>query len=370
MAIAAARRHPGFFNAWGQAYPRAAVTALIVLFVSAGAYTTVQTRNYLTVLWRIANCDWRAPGKNFAMDGCAYVISDFYRNSLLLLDIDPRVTKAAREADVILTGNSTAFTTFTTKTFDNQIELFFRKKGLKLFIVAAEGSGFRFRSMIYDKQQLRPKIAIPSLDDLAADALQDSNRELVFNPDQFIIPFHLTRFAIELQHAICTLNDPASDRNPRLRRVLSWLPGKSIEALRAFYCHGTYIATWKNLDNGIAPVSLPKKETNRIQLVEKPESDMREFPMYWRRAQMMISSRTLAELCLLLHLVPSGHRSYDSLREVAKRLGNPFVFPDVKPEKNWWLYDGSHMYDDTAERWTAEFLAQLEPQIDKCLAGK
>ena len=61
MAIAAARRHPGFFNAWGQAYPRAAVTALIVLFVSAGAYTTVDS---------VATASPRSPSFDDYSDAC------------------------------------------------------------------------------------------------------------------------------------------------------------------------------------------------------------------------------------------------------------------------------------------------------------
>jgi hypothetical protein len=338
------------------------------VFLAAGFYTTYRTENYLTILWRIAKCDWRPPGKNFAMEACSYVLPDLYRNGMLLLDVDPRVTRAARNADVILTGNSTAFTTFTTKTFDNQIEFFFRKKGLKIFIVAAEGSGFRFRKLIFDKLKLHPKIMILNLDDLILDALHDWNRELVFNPDQFIIPFRLARLAVDFQFTVCSQGDAAADdRIPWLRRLLSWLPSGDLQALQDFYCHGTRKAAWKNLDNGAAPVDWEKKPTRHMQLTELPVSDIGYFELYWRRARTVMSTPTVSESCLILHIVPSLHRSYDAFRAVAVKLGRPFVFPELRPEKNWWMYDGSHMYDESAERWTAEFLTLLEPHIDHCL---
>jgi hypothetical protein len=369
MSLAAAPPHRGILNRWTRHWPGIALAVLVIAFLSASVYTTYRTGNYLAVLWHIARCDWRPPGKNFAMEACSYALPNFYRNGLLLLDIDPRVTRAAREADVLLTGNSTAFTTFTTKTFDNQIELFFRKKGLKIFIVATEGSGFRFRKLIFDRLQLRPRIMILNIDDLLYDALQDWNRELVFNPDQFIIPFHLARLAVDFQFTVCSAGDAtAEDRIPGLRRVLSWLSSGGLRALQRFYCHGQTRPLWKNLDNGAGPVWWDKKPTRHMQLTEAPVSDRGNFDLYWRRAVTVLASPTVRDSCLILHIVPSLHRSYDALRAVAAKMGRPFVFPELTPEKNWWMYDGSHMYDDSAERWTAEFLELLEPHIDRCLA--
>ena len=377
MGLISAPPHRGFFNSWTRAHAVAALVPILAVFVATAAYTTYKTNNYLAIFWRIAHCDWRPPGKNFVMVYCRKVVGGrtqeevipyLYRNGALLFDIDPRLTAAARRADVILTGNSTAFATFATKIFDNQIEHFFRKKGLRIFIVAAEGSGFRLRKIIFDKLQLRPKITIPTLDDLQVDVLQDWNRDLVFSPDQFVVPFRAVRLAIELQYTICTMaDDSAEGRNPLLRSMLSWLP---VKALQAIYCNGNYKTYWRNLDTGLEPIYWEKRETLHQQILESPDSSMVYFDMYWRRAKMMMSSPTLSKSCLIFHLIPSSYRSYDGLAEVAKRLGKPFVFPEIKAEKNWWMFDGSHMDDDLAERWTAEFLTLLEPHIDTCLAGK
>jgi hypothetical protein len=46
------------------------------------------------------------------------------------------------------------------------------------------------------------------------------------------------------------------------------------------------------------------------------------------------------------------------------------VFPDIGPEKGYYVYDGSHMDDDSAERWTKEFIRLLDPHINECLARR
>lgn len=132
-------------------YASSIIFFLILVFLFVGAITAYLSNGYLSPLWRIAECNWKPPGENYVMAECDPIISPFYRLGSLYLDVDPKLTAALRKADVVITGNSRTLYTFAVNLRNNPIEEYFRKKNLKAFIVAEEGSGFRFRKMVLEK---------------------------------------------------------------------------------------------------------------------------------------------------------------------------------------------------------------------------
>jgi len=91
--------------------------------------------------------------------------------------------------------------------------------------------------------------------------------------------------------------------------------------------------------------------------------------LYWRNARTMLSSDTWRDTCIIFYMVPGvGGEGAGVMREVAQRSGRPYIYPDIDASKNYFSYDGSHMDVDTSERWTKEFLAELGPKLDACLA--
>jgi hypothetical protein len=49
---------------------------------------------------------------------------------------------------------------------------------------------------------------------------------------------------------------------------------------------------------------------------------------------------------------------------MATAMNAPFVFPAVH---NLYSFDGSHLWPESSERWSAEFVKKADPYIDRCL---
>jgi hypothetical protein len=332
-------------------------------FVATGAYVTVKSQNYITAVWRIARCDWHPPGPQFVMVSCASVIPEFYRTGALYLDVEPRLTKALRDADVIVTGNSTTIETFAVHAQDNLMDRYFRDKGLKFFIMAEEGSGFRYRKMILEKLGIHPRTALIDTDDVGADLLQDSNKEVIFNEDRFRWPFTVFHLAIVLQHNVCVRWNQDSLKT-FIGSQRSW---RVVAAFKNFYCNGNIPASWRNVETGAYILAYKREPTKRMQLIDRPDTRMATIELFRRRAKMMLGSESLRHSCIIFYEVASPAGMPEVGRTIAREAHRPFIFPPLPPEKQYFVYDGSHMEEDTAERWTAEFLPLLDPDLDRCV---
>jgi hypothetical protein len=336
-----------------------AIAGLVLVFVSVGTFAIYQSGSYLSVFWKIAQCDWRPPGENYVMAQCGPMISAFYRNGALYLGIDKKLENSLREADVVITGNSRTIDTFITRQTDNQIEQFFRNRHLRAFTVAQEGSGFRYRMLLLQKLGIKPKIALINTDDVVVDLLKDYNREIIFNPDRFVLPFEADYLAIAMQHSICA-SDNESDR------WHGWLARRAED----FYCHGERRPMWRSTDFGTLMLTYPRNLTKAAgPITEHPDPELANMDLFWRNTQTMLNSDTWRDTCIIFYMIP-GVRSDGAgvMRELSRRTGIPYVYPDIDASKNYFSYDGSHMDVDTSERWTTEFLAELGPKLDACVA--
>lgn len=337
-----------------------AIAGLLLVFAGAGVVATYASNNYLSVFWQIAKCDWRPPGANFVMAQCDDVISPFYRNGALYLGADKKLEKSLREADVVITGNSRTIETFAPNQTDNQIEQYFRNKRLRAYTVAQEGSGFRYRMLLLEKLGIKPKIALINSDDVFVDMMYDANREVIFNPDRFVLPFRATYAAIALQDFVCSSADADS----------IWF-GSVVRWAQNFYCHGNYKPIWRNVDFGTLALTwtrAPNKNGGVIHQVE-PDAQLRYMDFYWGNATTMLNSDTWKDTCIIFYMIPGiDGTGAGVMRELARRTGRPYVYPDIDASKNYFSYDGSHMDLDTSERWTAAFLPLLDPHIDACVA--
>ena len=327
--------------------------ALLVLALSA-ALTIVRSGSYLSIFWRISQASWRSPGAGFAMVGCPGVLSEYYRTGALYLDIDPRLAASLRDADVVVTGNSRTLNTFCLQDRDNQLDLYFRKKGLKFFLLAEDGSGFRYRMMILERLKVRPPIALINTEDLLADMLEDFNREVVFNEDRFRLPFLADHLAIEMQQAICS----SPDGGPVMSR------------LKDFYCNGPSESSWRNLETGGFRYCADRPATKRQLIVRGPDTRIINLEVYRNRMKTMLASEAWSRSRVLFYEVPSPGMMVEVSRTLAHEARVPFVFPEVSADKQYYVNDGSHMEVDSSRRWTAEFLQALDPELTKLLKSR
>lgn len=333
-------------------YSRLIMILIISLFFIVGGMTAYFSNGYLSPLWRIAKCNWKPPGENYVMAECDSIITPFYRLGSLYLDVEPKLTKALRKADIVITGNSRTLHTFAVKLKNNPIEEYFRKKNLRVFIVAEEGSGFRFRKMVLEKLNIRPKVALINTEDLAADLLEDDNKELIFNQDRFKLPFKIIHFSIEMQHSICT----SKQHNFIMKQ------------LKDFYCNGTITPGWRSLSTGVVAQTSKRIPTNRQLITMAPDTHIDSIDIFRRRMHTMLKSIAWKNSCVIFYEIPNPNQFFEVSTHLAREAKKPFIFPTITPEKKYFVFDGSHMEKDTAIRWTNEFLQILDPYLNNCLA--
>jgi hypothetical protein len=288
----------------------------------------------------------------------------------MFLGVEPRLIQGLKSADVLITGNSRTIATFVTRDFDNQIDLYFQRKGLRHFMAAEEGSGFRFRKLLLEKLGANPKIALVNSDDFFADLLTDYTREIVFNQDRLRLPFQAANYAMRLQHFVCTLEPHQWSEAARL------LLSGAVSRAQSFYCNGPIrtpagrpATIWRNVDTGgyIIDSQRPPRD-RRLIVPDVPDPYLGHIELFWRKAVVMFNSDVWKNTCIILYQIPGpGAHGGGVLREIARRLGVAYVYPEITAEKGYYVYDASHMDLDTAERWTAEFLPLLDPHIDRCL---
>lgn len=68
--------------------------------------------------------------------------------------------------------------------------------------------------------------------------------------------------------------------------------------------------------------------------------------------------------CVVLTYVPTDDSDRETAAAVAAALGAPFVSP---PLDGLTTFDGSHLDVESAERWSAAFMAEAAPTLERCL---
>jgi hypothetical protein len=84
-------------------------------------------------------------------------------------------------------------------------------------------------------------------------------------------------------------------------------------------------------------------------------------------AERFIAGAGVTRDCVVLSAAPSSSvNSNDYVREMGRRLGVRVSLPKVDGLQ---VYDGSHLTADSAERWSAALLADIEATLSSCVRG-
>jgi hypothetical protein len=319
------------------------IASLGIAFLLAGITTAILCDGYITKFVRVRECMVRPPGPNLTLVSCGDVSSQFYYSGSLYLDIDKELVESLRRADVVIVGNSRTQRTFASRA----IEQYFTGKNLRYFVLASEGSGFRFTQLILEKIGARPPILLVNNESFYVDVLDDTNRDVVLYPEKFATALSAFYYSKKLQEWICA---------------------SSLPLLKGFYCRGT-AGGWRGVENGsiFFPAGYYPDPPGRI-LVEVPsETRMNYFAFYVKNARNFLASPSVKDGCLINYVIPSNNSSVDLARQMAEEMGAAFVFPS--PD-NYYTADGSHLVPESSERWSTEFVRLADAYVDECIARR
>jgi hypothetical protein len=313
------------------------IASLVAAFLISAGITAAETDSYLLSPIRIAECGTSPPRPGDVLIKCWSKAQGFYYSGAIFLNVDRELVEGLRAADVVVFGNSRTVRTFRAGAIDE----YFKRKGLSYFVLAGDGSGFRFAQMLLEKTGTRPKILLVSNESFYVDVLEDTYREFVLSPDRFYPAFVAFYYS---------------------KRMQDWICRSSFGILRRFYCHGTE-GEWRSTINGTEGVQ-PRDTPGYFPVRIPPESRMHFKPLFMANARAFLASPSAKGACLIEYLIPSNAASVDLARSMAADLKAPFVFPQVDDLHS---FDGSHLLPESSERWASEFVKELDPSIDRCL---
>src|SRR5438874_1497550 len=99
--------------------PPRRLLALAAIFLAAGIAAASISKSYITIPWRIRQCNAEPPRPNVTMILCDDVSTRFYYTGALFLGIEKPLVESLRAADVVIIGNSRTQRSFSTKAVEN-----------------------------------------------------------------------------------------------------------------------------------------------------------------------------------------------------------------------------------------------------------
>jgi len=93
--------------------------------------------------------------------------------------------------------------------------------------------------------------------------------------------------------------------------------------------------------------------------------DQKKFADYVAAGQKFLPSLSGDPQCTILTVLPAVNTDVGTARAIASALGRPLVAPTLP---GLMTFDGYHLDRESAQSWSAAFLAQAGPQIQNCLS--
>ncbi len=271
-------------------------------------------------------------GLNAYLGLCQSINFGDYEHAALALKLEPEAVRHFIEADVIVLGNSRAQFAFSSPA---TVE-FFGRKQVKFYNAAfSGGDGSRFADLLFQRLTPHPKL-------------------LVINADPFFLDFLSTP-------ALAIVNQPqaALERGEAKRSFQAW--HEAICGRLGGLCGATFALFRSRLDGSLIlpPAPLPSFSLQvPHQLAPGLADDLVPAEAIGRR---FLAEWGLAASCVILTVVPTESVAPQAGAELSRRLGLPFVLPDVGPLET---FDHSHLGRASADRFATSFWTAIESRLE------
>lgn len=257
-----------------------------------------------------------------------------YDHGAFWFRLEPGAERAAREAKVLLLGNSRVQFGFsspvTTRWFADR-SIPFYSLGFSHF------ESVTFLSPVLDRVQPRASAYVINADRFFAEWLSHASRRVMYEQDA-PVHYHEKQFWQRLHQPLCT--------------ALPLLCGREF-------------AVYRNVTNGTWFTSgTPPASPARVS--DGPAGDMERWPHYADLARGFVDGLKVDRQCVVLTIVPTVGTKRAEAQAIAEALGLQFIAPRIDDLST---FDGSHLSVESAARWSAAFLDAAGPVLERCAGG-
>jgi hypothetical protein len=300
------------------------ILLVLAMALGAGAYSLRKNG--------IFGCQASGYSSDGYLGYCSATSYGDYDHGAILLGLEPAVTAAAANAQVLFIGNSRTQFGFSTKTTAD----WFSSLSVSYYLLG-------FSHFEYDTfeapllRKLRPQAKV-----------------YVINIDSF--------FERSKTGPGKTVMGDASARN-RYEEKRQWQRiHKAICTTFKAVC-GHDVAIFRSRSTGAWFVNSDRFTREPVSYAE--DIDQKKLASYTALGNEFLPSLSADRACTILTVVPTVKTPVGTAKAVAAALGLNLVAPRLA---GLITFDQSHLDPESAQRWSAQFLEEAGPQIRKCLS--
>lgn len=271
-----------------------------------------------------------------------------YEHGAFYYDLEPEVSKQIQEADIIFLGNSRSQIVFSTEAINNYL----KNNNLKFYVMGfSYNEGDLFAADLLKKLKAKPKMIVFNNDNFFRSGYSPISNPIIENPIAQMRGYYEKYLWERIHFEVCS-----HDTKFFFSKFCGNLPTffRSRETGRWFLSESY----------GFKGRFKPASFSPGLSVNYKVDSGV-AYGRHFFRGLPRIDSR-----CIVSTLVPSNSKEayLQYSQDIAKNLNIPFVFPSAS---DLYLYDNSHLNQESAEEWAKRFIEAADPIIQNCLiSGK
>lgn len=258
-----------------------------------------------------------------------------YEHGAFWFDLEPRVQEFASRAEVMFLGNSRMQLAFST----GAIADWFSSSAARYYLLGfSAGGNSAFADKLLSKLQPQAKV-------------------YVINVDPF---FEQTAS----RSAQTVMIDPAAPNRYLVKLLWQRIHEPICAALPAM-CRDQYVV-FRSRETGAYRVGGVNGAKSSAVSYD-PAADQKALGTYAAIGRDFLSRLPVAPECVILTMVPTADTKIGTANAIAAALRMKVLIPELDGLRT---FDGSHLDQPSAERWSKAFLDKAAPQIRACMIGR
>lgn len=264
-----------------------------------------------------------------------------YEHLAYALNLVPAAVNSAKQAKVIVLGNSRTQVAFSTP----QVDHFFRSQSITYQILGfGYGETVEFAEHLFREYNFKPRILIINVDPFFERGLTKPAVQAIAAGAQVWLDGSMKTAFEHIHGSICHLSND-------LCRRTSGSVYRSAET-------GQWL--WHNYNTSR---DIPGEAITSAKARPITDADIEEFS---KIAARTLPSFNVPSSCIILTSVPTPQIDGETIAmRLGSELGLPVVIPNIKEMRS---SDGSHLATVSAERWSDAFLVHSAPIMKQCIS--
>jgi hypothetical protein len=294
------------------------------------------------VLFNSVGCDAFDHDRDDYMAYCNSAAHGHYDHAAFLFDLEPGVRAHVDSAKLLVLGSShiqVAASTQALMAFERE------HPRVRPYLM---GFGYveqdRFSEAVIRELRPRPKVVVIDADPFFDDSASVPARLLLANPGTERANALAKRLWHFVSANVCTAGLPRT-------------------AVARFVC-GSMPTLYRSRLDGHWIFSAVRSRKYEVPNTRPAANEAALATAYAANADAFLKLLPTQRSCVVITAVPSVATSQSLARAIALRIDATFISPRLEA---LWSSDGMHLDTESGERWTTEFLRELEPVLDRCL---